>query len=105
MTRTRAAAVLIALAAFAVTAAPRATATGEGPDPWFGTFSIIAVDPATGELGVGVALRDAHPPVELALDELVPRRLARQLGRPAETILPAHSSGGGTMEQAEHGPS
>lgn len=57
MTRTRAAAVLIALAAFAATAAPRATATGEGPDPWFGTFSIIAVDPTTGELGVGVQSR------------------------------------------------
>lgn len=26
-------------------------------DPWFGTFSIIAVDPATGELGVGVQSR------------------------------------------------
>ncbi len=29
----------------------------EGPDPWFGTFSIIAVDPATGEFGVGVQSR------------------------------------------------
>lgn len=57
MTPTRAAAVLIALAAFAATAAPRATAPGEGPDPWFGTFSIIAVDPTTGELGVGVQSR------------------------------------------------
>src|SRR5882672_6593780 len=27
------------------------------PDPWFSTFSIIAVDPATGELGVGVQSR------------------------------------------------
>jgi uncharacterized Ntn-hydrolase superfamily protein len=27
------------------------------PDPWFGTFSIIAVDPATGELGIGVQSR------------------------------------------------
>ncbi len=27
------------------------------PDPWFGTFSIIAVDPATGEFGVGVQSR------------------------------------------------
>lgn len=26
-------------------------------DPWFGTFSIIAVDPATGELGIGVQSR------------------------------------------------
>ena len=34
--------------------APRVTLT---PDPWFGTFSIIAVDPATNELGVGVQSR------------------------------------------------
>jgi uncharacterized Ntn-hydrolase superfamily protein len=27
------------------------------PDPWFGTFSIIAVDPTTGEMGVGVQSR------------------------------------------------
>src|ERR1041384_3589337 len=27
------------------------------PDPWFSTFSIIAVDPATNELGVGVQSR------------------------------------------------
>src|SRR5688572_25062953 len=26
-------------------------------DPWFGTFSIIAFDPATGELGIGVQSR------------------------------------------------
>jgi uncharacterized Ntn-hydrolase superfamily protein len=26
-------------------------------DPWFGTFSIIAVDPATGEFGIGVQSR------------------------------------------------
>src|SRR3954469_21815599 len=30
---------------------------GEGPDPWFGTFSIIAFDPATNEFGVGVQSR------------------------------------------------
>ena len=29
----------------------------EPPDPWFGTFSIIAVDPTTGEMGVGVQSR------------------------------------------------
>mgnify|MGYP000908400854 CR=1 FL=1 len=33
------------------------SAASEGPDPWFSTFSIIAVDPATGELGVGVESR------------------------------------------------
>jgi uncharacterized Ntn-hydrolase superfamily protein len=27
------------------------------PDPWFGTFSIIAFDPATSELGIGVQSR------------------------------------------------
>src|SRR4029079_13172833 len=30
---------------------------GAGPDPWFGTFSIIAFDPATNEFGVGVQSR------------------------------------------------
>lgn len=30
---------------------------GDGPDPWFGTFSIIAFDPATSEFGVGVQSR------------------------------------------------
>jgi len=29
----------------------------EPPDPWFGTFSIIAVDTTTGEMGVGVQSR------------------------------------------------
>jgi uncharacterized Ntn-hydrolase superfamily protein len=37
--------------------APRVTSAVEGPDPWFGTFSIIAFDPATNELGVGVQSR------------------------------------------------
>ena len=32
-------------------------AAGGGPDPWFGTFSIIAFDPATQEFGVGVQSR------------------------------------------------
>jgi uncharacterized Ntn-hydrolase superfamily protein len=39
-----------------------ATASGSGPDtttadPWFSTFSIIAFDPATKELGIGVQSR------------------------------------------------
>jgi uncharacterized Ntn-hydrolase superfamily protein len=29
----------------------------DGPEPWFGTFSIVAVDPVTKELGVGVQSR------------------------------------------------
>jgi len=34
-----------------------ATASLQAQDPWFGTFSIIAFDPATQELGVGVQSR------------------------------------------------
>ena len=37
--------------------APQPATAGPGPDPWFGTFSIIAFDPATNELGVGVQSR------------------------------------------------
>jgi uncharacterized Ntn-hydrolase superfamily protein len=33
------------------------TLQGQEADPWFGTFSIIAFDPATNELGVGVQSR------------------------------------------------
>ena len=40
-----------------VTAASSAGGGQERLDPWFGTFSIIAFDPATGELGVGVQSR------------------------------------------------
>jgi hypothetical protein len=32
-------------------------AAQETVDPWFSTFSIIAVDPVTGEMGVGVQSR------------------------------------------------
>src|SRR5262245_2350397 len=35
----------------------RSQTIGNGPDPWFGTFSIIAFDPATNEFGVGVQSR------------------------------------------------
>jgi hypothetical protein len=45
---------LIALLLFTASAA---AAPDEGPDPWFSTFSIIAFDPATSELGVGVQSR------------------------------------------------
>jgi uncharacterized Ntn-hydrolase superfamily protein len=44
---------LIALLLLAVPAA----AQDQAPDPWFSTFSIIAFDPATSELGVGVQSR------------------------------------------------
>ena len=36
---------------------PRGPARPDGRDPWFGTFSIIAVDAATREFGVGVQSR------------------------------------------------
>ena len=50
----------LAIAAIALAlwgAADAGPAPADGPDPWFGTFSIIAVDPATKELGVGVQSR------------------------------------------------
>ena len=43
------------LLSLALVAAP--CAAQDVADPWFSTFSIIAVDPATGELGVGVQSR------------------------------------------------
>jgi uncharacterized Ntn-hydrolase superfamily protein len=50
---------VILLLAFVVGAAQQPGATGSAPvsEPWFGTFSIIAFDPATDELGVGVQSR------------------------------------------------
>src|SRR4029453_14204130 len=47
-------AVILASAAVALTASVTTTSAA---DPWFGTFSIIAFDPATSELGVGVQSR------------------------------------------------
>src|SRR4029453_11740385 len=47
-------AVILASAAVALTASVTTTSAA---DPWFGTFSIIALDPATNELGVGVQSR------------------------------------------------
>ncbi|MEZ5289446.1 MAG: DUF1028 domain-containing protein [Vicinamibacterales bacterium] len=48
---------LVAAAVALLGAAGAASGPAAGPDPWFGTFSIIAVDPATKELGVGVQSR------------------------------------------------
>lgn len=48
------------LALVAAVALQTRAATGRAPaggDPWFGTFSIVAVDPTTKELGVGVQSR------------------------------------------------
>lgn len=56
MTRILAAALLASMALYAQDRAASGPSAGE-PDPWFGTFSIIAVDPATQELGVGVQSR------------------------------------------------
>ena len=56
MTRSGFACALLAASTLLVMARPDA-APADGPDPWFGTFSIIAVDPATQELGVGVQSR------------------------------------------------
>ena len=51
MRQLRLAAVTILIGSAALAAAP------EPPDPWFSTFSIISVDPATGGFGVGVQSR------------------------------------------------
>jgi uncharacterized Ntn-hydrolase superfamily protein len=47
----------LAAATVALAARPGAATAALTPDPWFGTFSIIAFDPATQELGVGVQSR------------------------------------------------
>lgn len=57
MIRLRSSVIVFALAAAIVAVRPFAAASADGPDPWFGTFSIIAFDPATQELGVGVQSR------------------------------------------------
>lgn len=48
---------LAVLTAICAMARPGAAPAADGPDPWFGTFSIIAFDPGTQELGVGVQSR------------------------------------------------
>jgi len=50
-------AVLLSTASLYAQDASRVTPAGKISDPWFGTFSIIAFDPATNELGVGVQSR------------------------------------------------
>lgn len=57
MTRLAVLALLASIALHAQPSGDRAAAEAAGPDPWFGTFSIVAVDPATRELGVGVQSR------------------------------------------------
>src|SRR5262245_25610295 len=48
----------LSLSAVALSAQqPQSADPPPAPDPWFGTFSIIAFDPATNELGVGVQSR------------------------------------------------
>ena len=66
---------------------------GDGPDPWFGTFSIIAFDPATNELGVGVQSRAfgagaAVPYVKLGVGAVATQAKAnRQYGPKAIALL------------------
>ena len=48
---------IVALLATAAVQAQDAPTAHSAVDPWFGTFSIIAFDPATNELGVGVQSR------------------------------------------------
>ena len=43
----------------------RTESAGDGPDPWFGTFSIIAFDPATGEFGSWQTATEAGLPIDL----------------------------------------
>ncbi|MGE0364021.1 MAG: DUF1028 domain-containing protein [Vicinamibacterales bacterium] len=57
MSRLAVAALLASVALHAQPPRDRSAAAAAGPDPWFGTFSIVAVDPATRELGVGVQSR------------------------------------------------
>src|SRR5215213_1023041 len=66
---------------------------GDGPDPWFGTFSIIAFDPATKEFGVGVQSRAfgagaAVPYIETGLGAVATQASAnRQYGPKAIALL------------------
>ena len=48
---------LLALVVASCAAQQAGTSAPPTTDPWFGTFSIIGVDPATGELGIGVQSR------------------------------------------------
>ena len=48
---------LVATLLITATLQAQDTPVSAPPDPWFGTFSIIAFDPATNELGVGVQSR------------------------------------------------
>jgi uncharacterized Ntn-hydrolase superfamily protein len=56
MRKVAAAVLLASVSLYAHYARPTGPA-GDGPDPWFGTFSIIAFDPATNDLGIGVQSR------------------------------------------------
>jgi uncharacterized Ntn-hydrolase superfamily protein len=48
---------ILALAAPCLAQQPIPSVPADTPDPWFSTFSIIAFDPTTNELGVGVQSR------------------------------------------------
>ncbi len=50
-------AALIATATLHAQDAPRTHSAAGGPDPWLGTFSIIAFDPATNEFGIQTMIK------------------------------------------------
>jgi len=81
---------IVALLLFVVV---RPAAAQEPLDPWFSTFSIIAVDPATGELGVGVQSRAfgagaAVPWIKLGVGAVATQASAnRQYGPKAMALL------------------
>ena len=49
--------ILLAVAMSGASTVAQQVPPADSADPWFGTFSIIAFDPATGDLGVGVQSR------------------------------------------------
>mgnify|MGYP006273091433 CR=1 FL=1 len=72
--------------------AVRAQKGGDGPDPWFGTFSIIAFDPATNEFGVGVQSRAfgagaAVPWIEAGIGAVATQASANRLYGPKAMAL------------------
>jgi uncharacterized Ntn-hydrolase superfamily protein len=78
---------------FALCLLPTCPALAQEPaDPWFSTFSIIAYDPASGELGVGVQSRAfgagaAVPWIELGVGAVATQASANRLYGPMAMAL------------------
>ena len=78
---------------FALCLLPALPAVAQEPvDPWFSTFSIIAFDPASGELGVGVQSRAfgagaAVPWIELGVGAVATQASANRLYGPKAMAL------------------